>query len=229
MWYSELVTNAAVQRPWNRNPYHGYYGDNPGPTLSQCSGGGVLISGAYQWGQLSCRNGCVPPMDSPPDYWYYDPNAFMMTKLAGESSKSSKSSGSSTYKPKLKKKLKMSGPLLSAQDLSCPDGFMFSVYLVPECSLEFSEGIVYSIGDQWIDVAISGDTRECLPGGAADIRVNGSVPPVFVTDGSGISVSLNVECDCTSDGPICEDPAPLYKRRKMLLKRQILKRFRKLL
>lgn len=116
---------------------------------------------------------------------------------------------------------------LTIQDISCTEGWLFSVTLSPECAVEVTGGAAYSVGSQWVNVAISGDTRECLPGGSADVLVNGLPPPVFVNDGEGISVSINSECPCFSEGPICGVSTPFLSK-KQILKRQILSRFRKL-
>lgn len=107
--------------------------------------------------------------------------------------------------------------MVTAQALACSE-CLFSVYLVPECSIEVTGGVAYSIGDQCLSASISDNTCDCMPNGTDDVRINGSPPPVCVNDGDTISVSIVPSPQCEllgSEGPICETGQEFMARRLM--------------
>lgn len=145
---------------------------------------------------------------------------------------SSSSSGSSTgvpFMPAFEEILSMPAPkkkrrLISKLALPCDDGCLFSVYLLYDCAIEVSEGLAYSIGDQYLNVMIVGDTCGCLRPPAA-LLINGKEPPVYVSDGDLINVWIfNAPVEYTQEGPICED----LEEFRALLKKTILRRLKKI-
>jgi hypothetical protein len=86
------------------------------------------------------------------------------------------------------------------------------VDLVGTCGFELTGGLVYSMGNQAVDVDVTDDCG-CIE----SITINGSFPPVYVLNKTLITISINLAVNChptEEDDPTCIVTAPMFYRRR---------------
>ncbi len=100
------------------------------------------------------------------------------------------------------------------------------------CGIEITNNIVYSIGGQLVDASFEDDCCD------SEVLINGDVPPVFVSDGDIIDITVNPGPNCyflEKSDPVCGNllfrrPPKLYKitkdRKIIINKRAILEQIK---
>ncbi len=114
----------------------------------------------------------------------------------------------------------------------CPQ-YTFDVIITPlggeGCGLEVTDGIIYSIGTQFISYT---SEDPCL----GEVTINGETPPVLVEDGDIVSVEIDIKDSCCLvdiEGPICEEFVPAFAIRKingksvLYVKKSVLRKLRR--